>query len=122
MGIRQFLALLALAVAIAYAGFRFTGGYGLWGDDRKKFIISDIFSLVVVPSEQGECLSAVGYQDKHVIGTFVAEPIKNMVCREYYFRERPEAKFPEASVVLVRLDTGEYHWVLESQLVVPLRN
>jgi hypothetical protein len=105
---------------MVYAGFRFTGGYGLLRDNTEKFILNDIYSLVVVPTEQGDCKAAVGYREKHVIGTFIAEPIKSLVCESYYFSDRPEASFPQATVVLVRLQNGEYHWILETQLAVRL--
>ena len=55
-----------------------------------------------------------------MIGTFIAEPIKSLVCESYYFSDRPEASFPQATVVLVRLQNGEYHWILETQLAVRL--
>ena len=122
MTTNRFLIMAAFAVVMGLAGYWLGRSHGLWLSDPEKYIVSDIFSLVVVPSAQGECNAAVGYEEKYVIGTFVVEPVRRLVCREYYFQERPDAKFSDAAVVLVRVDNGEYHWVLESQLVVPLRN
>lgn len=112
--------MFAVALALVYFGFRFTGSSGLFEDKPDRFIINDFHSLVMIPTETGECQAAVGYKEKHVIGTFVAEPVKEMVCEEYYFSDRPEAIFPNGTIVLVQLETGEYHWVLQSQLVVKL--
>lgn len=117
----QTLALLLLAVAIVYAGFQFTNGFGLRRDDAPKYVISDIYSLVTILNDNGECQAAVGYHEKFVIGTFVAIPVKKMICNEYYFQERPSARYRDAKIVLVQLNTGEYHWILENLLVIPLR-
>jgi hypothetical protein len=116
----QLTALLLLTAAIIYMGYRYTGGVDLRHEGPEKYILTDIYSLIMIPDEAGECQAAVGYRDKHVIGTFIAEPVKRMVCSEYYFRDRPEAKSYLAPIVLVRLSNSEYHWVLESQLSVPL--
>lgn len=122
MTLNRILVMAALAVVIGLAGYWLGRSHGLWSPEPEKYIVSDIFSLMVVPSVEGECKAAVGYEDKNVIGTFVVEPVRRLICREYYFQERPNAKYTDAAVVLVHLDNGEYHWVLESQLVVPLRN
>ena len=117
----QILALLLLAVAIAYAGFQFTNGFGLRRDDAPSYVINDIYSLITILNVNGECQSAVGYNEKHVIGTFVAIPVKKMTCNEYYFQEKPSSRYSDVKIVLVRLNTGEYHWILENLLVMPLR-
>lgn len=122
MNLNRIVILAVLGAIAGLAGYWLGRAHGLWESEPTKYIISDIFSLIVVPDGQGECDAAVGYEDKYVVGTFVAEPIKRMTCREYYFTERPEAKYYDAGVVLVKLDTDEYHWVLESQLAVRLRN
>ena len=122
MNLNRVVILAALAAIIGLASYWLGRSHGLWVPEPTKYIISDIFSLIVVPNERGECDAAVGFEHKHVVGTFVAEPIKRMICKEYYFTERPEAKYHDAAVVLVKLDTEEYHWVLESQLAVRLRN
>ena len=113
----QILALLLLAVAIAYAGFQFTNGFGLRHDDAPRYVINDIYSLITILNDNGECQAAVGYQEKHVIGTFVAVPVKKMICSEYYFQENPSSRYRDVKIVLVRLNTGEHHWILENQLV-----
>jgi hypothetical protein len=105
----QILALLVLAAAIAYAGFQFTNGFGQRGAEAPTYVIN------------GECQAAVGYREKHVIGTFVALPVKKMTCSEYYFHEKPSSKYSDVKIVLVRLNTGEYHWILENLLVMSLQ-
>ena len=117
----QILALLLLAVAIAYAGFQFTNGFGLRHDDAPSYVINDIYSLITILNDNGECQAAVGYHEKHVIGTFVAVPVKKIICSEYYFQEKPSSRYRDVKIVLVRLNTGEYHWILENLLVMPLR-
>lgn len=116
----QIIVFLMLAAVIAYAGYRLGGGSGLFGNDSEKYILSDIYSLVMLPDESGDCEAAVAYREKHVIGTFVAEPIKEMVCQEYYFHGEPPTDYRNVNISLVRLETGEYHWILSSELVVKL--
>ena len=120
MKLLQVLALLLLAAAITYAGYRYTGGMDPTGAPPKRYIINDIYSLVVVPNDDGSCKAAVGYREKSAIGTFVATPAKKLTCDEYYFRDRPDDVFENAPVVLVKLDNGEYHWILQSQLILEL--
>ena len=117
----QILALFVLAAAIAYAGFQFTNGFGMRRDEAPTYVINDIYSLVTILNDNGECQAAVGYREKHVIGTFVAVPVKKMTCNEYYFQEKPSSKYSDVEIVLVRLNTGEYHWILENLLVMSLR-
>ena len=120
MKVLQVIALFVLAVAIAYAGFRYTGGFGATDSEKPRYIINDIYSLVIIPGENSACEAAVGYREKHVIGTFVATPAKELVCDRYYFEDKPDDVFEGAPVVLVELTNGEYHWILQSQLIVEL--
>jgi len=116
----QIIALLVLAGAITYAGYRYSGHRLPWQEAEQRYIINDIYSLVVITDGSGSCEEAVGYREKHVIGTFSARPIEEVVCRSYYFRDRPEDIFPNAPVVRVELESGEHHWILKSQLVVQI--
>ena len=90
MKVLQVIALFVLAVAIAYAGFRYTGGFGATDSEKPRYIINDIYSLVIIPGENSACEAAVGYREKHVIGTFVATPAKELVCDRYYFEDKPD--------------------------------
>jgi hypothetical protein len=119
MKVLQVIALFALAVAIAYAAFRYTGG-SFGPEEEQRYIINDIYSLVIIPDREGGCMEAVGYREKHVIGTFVATPSKELLCGRYYFQDKPNDIFEGAPVVLVQLGNGEYHWILKSQLIVAL--
>ena len=116
----QIIALLVLAGAITYAGYRYSGHRLPWQEAEQRYISNDIYSLVVITDGSGSCEEAVGYREKHVIGTFSARPIEEVVCRSYYFRDRPEDIFPNAPVVRVELESGEHHWILKSQLVVQI--
>lgn len=116
----QIIALFVLAGAITFAGYRYSGHRLPWQEAEQRYIINDIYSLVVIPDGNGGCEAAVGYREKHVIGTFAAKPIKELVCLGYYFRDRPDDVFPNAPVVLVELENGEYHWILKSQLIVEI--
>jgi hypothetical protein len=114
--------LLLLVAAIAYAGYELRINLGLGRDVTPRYIIRDIHSLIMIPDDKGGCRTAVGYREKYVIGRFLAVPVKKITCDEYYFQERPAAKDYDATIVLVRLDINEYHWILESQLGSPLKN
>jgi hypothetical protein len=118
----QVIALFAIAAAIAYAGVWYIGGFGMKGAERPSYIINDIYSLVIIPDDKGGCEAAVGYREKHVIGTLIATPSKELVCARYYFVDRPEDVFEGAPVVLVELGNGEHHWILQSQLIVEMES
>ena len=79
----QILALLLLAVAIAYAGFQFTNGFGLRHDDAPRYVINDIYSLITILNEDGECQAAVD--------RFPGVPgaIRRCVCRQRWRRVLP---------------------------------
>jgi len=111
---------LVLGLGIAYVIFVYNGRTIQFQKQQTRYVINDIYSLVVIPTPDGQCQSAVGYREKYVIGTFVAEPIKEMVCGEYYFQDKPGSRFENAPIVLVQLENGEHHWILQSQLVLEL--
>jgi hypothetical protein len=118
----RMLLLLVLALALAYAAYHFSNGFGARREHTPKYAISDIFSLITIRDDDGGCLAAIGSRDKHVIGRSAATPVKQVTCKEYYFRETPASKYQDVAVVLVRLDNGEHHWILETQLGTYLGN
>ncbi len=100
----------------AYWAYQERDRLGWFQPPEEKYLIRDFHSLIIVPDDTGGCKEAIGYEQKHLIGDFTAIPVKRVTCRDYFFAERPEAKFKGAELVLVKIQNGEYHWILDSQL------
>ncbi len=112
----QILALVFVAMA-GYVGYLFFEGTGLRRDSLSRFYVQDVYSLLMIVGDHDECDVAIGYREKYVIGKHNAELVKTRVCAEYFFSETRSTRYQDVAIVLVKLDNGEYHWILESELL-----
>jgi hypothetical protein len=114
---RLIITLVAVLAAVAYW---WSDGFGMRKPEAARFIVTDFYSLVMTPDEKGGCQSAVGYKEKYMIGVFTAQQVRHLTCAEYYFNEKPQGRYQNTPIVLLRLENGEYHWVLASHMDRPL--